>query len=253
MEISGNKKVGDEMELTFEGNTKKYTVVGLADEMVIDHELSHFAFNDGRDVKLSGITYLDSNSLQSDDIVNASVLTYNIKQIYETAESLENRLKLYEIENISKITKINTDKLENTNRPEWFQDFLDDSGINESILEYSNISQDKIRYNEDLLKCIGIYRGDNSSYQTFLFIEIIFVLVLTFAGIALIFTAFKITYRERIRDLEMLSSIGMSKSQIRKMCLKEGFIIATVRINGWYKFGVHFITTYNPYPSRYNT
>ena len=100
--ISGNKKIGDELELTFEGNTKKYIIVGLAKEILVDNEDSSFSFYNGRDVKLSGITYLNANSLQSDDIVDASVLTYNLKQIYETTENLENNLKLYEIKNISK-------------------------------------------------------------------------------------------------------------------------------------------------------
>lgn len=46
----------------------------------------------------------------------------------------------------------------------------------------------------------------------------------------LIITSFTITYRERIREFEMLSSLGMSKSQRRKMCLKEGTIIGTIGI-----------------------
>ena len=37
--------------------------------------------------------------------------------------------------------------------------------------------------------------------------------------------SFAITYRERIKELEMLTSLGMSKSQRRKMCIKEGTII----------------------------
>lgn len=49
-------------------------------------------------------------------------------------------------------------------------------------------------------------------------------------GIALIFTSFTITYRERITELERLNSLGMSKSQRRKMCLMEGLIIATIGI-----------------------
>lgn len=70
------------------------------------------------------------------------------------------------------------------------------------------------------------------------------------AGIAQLFSLFMTTYRERIHELEILSSIGMSQFQKRKMCLKEGAIIATIRSNYRHYSWVCFINSYNRYTSK---
>ena len=50
------------------------------------------------------------------------------------------------------------------------------------------------------------------------------------ASVAVIYTTFKMTYSERIKEFGMLSSIGMSKRQRKKVINKEAFILGCIGI-----------------------
>ncbi len=61
-------------------------------------------------------------------------------------------------------------------------------------------------------------------------VAIALISVITIASILTIYTTFKMSYQERVRELGMLSSIGMNKKQRRNMLLKETLVIATIGI-----------------------
>ena len=225
-------ELGETVNLTFEGNTKAYTVVGLADDY-IKGDNGDASFSDGKDNRFGAITLLDTNTLQEEQIINASVILNNPKKIYEVTEKLVEKLQLESIENISKETGVNKNELVGKDLPEWYKETINNmkesSGINESIYEeYVNaeeLPEGKVIYNEELLEWLGAKESLNESYNLFTMIELIIVVFIGIVGIAVLVISFAITYRERIKELEMLTSLGMSKSQRRKMCIKEGTII----------------------------
>lgn len=79
--------------------------------------------------------------------------------------------------------------------------------------------------------------------QLYFLFGIAIVIIVSIVGIALIVTSFTITYRERIVEIESLTSLGMSKSQRRKMCLKEGTIIWAIR--NYYRNNIRNYNIYN--------
>lgn len=67
---------------------------------------------------------------------------------------------------------------------------------------------------------------------------IICLLIIGCASVALIISILNITYKERVKEIDMLSAIGMSNWQKKQMCLKEGGIITTIRSYNWsYNWG----------------
>ena len=104
------KKIGDKIEMTFEGEKKTYTIVGFVQKIEEGSQKENII--DGKDIRIGAITFLDTSTLQNDTIVYADVITKNKRKIYETAQRLEKELNLAEIQNIRKVTMINKDELE---------------------------------------------------------------------------------------------------------------------------------------------
>lgn len=169
-----SKKLDDEIELTFEGETKKYKIVGLAEKIEEEYVDTH---NDNLDERLRAITFLNDNTLQEDEIINVSVLMHNTRNIYEVTSSLEQDLKLYEIKNINKVTEINRDELEKTDDG-GLSDFvhgiaesLGGTAENQYVQKGTEMPTDKVIYNEELLKQLGTSEKDNMSSYIFILIR----------------------------------------------------------------------------------
>lgn len=169
LNINGGKKIGDEVELTFEEKTKKYKIVGFAENIEGD------GFSNFAESRYGAITFLEDGDLQSDTIVNLSILTLNINQIYQTTNNLEKNLKLYEIPNTSKVTNVDTYNIETfeTFKNRFVEMGIDIEGLNFSIETDSaeSITEEKVEYNKELLECLGVYEGENTPYLTFISIR----------------------------------------------------------------------------------
>ena len=247
--------IGETVNLTFEGNTKNYTVVGLAkDYLKGDNGASNIS--DGKDKRFGAITFLDTNMLQQEQIVNASILLKNIRKIYDVTSNLEQNLKLYETENINKETEINRNELvqiDDSGFLDTFQNVLEEIGFSDAEpVDNEEIQTEKVIYNEELLEIFGISKNENTFYTTILSVGTAIIVIVSIVGIALIVTSFTITYRERIVEIEALTSLGMSKKQIRKMCLKEGTIIWAIRNNHRNNIGNYNINSSNKHTRNIN-
>lgn len=161
--IGKEKNIGYELELTFEGNTKKYTIVGLAESLEGDNINDNFS--DGKDNRLGAVTLLENEKLQEDTIVNVDILTHNIKKVYETTRNLEQKLNLSKITNVNKVTGVDRNELETPDLPEWFIATIPDMGTmnNEEV----EISSEKVEYNNELLQTIGASEEINTSFDIF--------------------------------------------------------------------------------------
>ncbi|MEA4922360.1 MAG: FtsX-like permease family protein [Eubacteriaceae bacterium] len=87
----------------------------------------------------------------------------------------------------------------------------------------------QVEYNEELLSITG--DSEDNSFQNVLLatVAILFALIMM-GAIALIYNAFSISVKDRIRQLGMLSSIGATGRQIKEITLKEGASICLMGI-----------------------
>lgn len=94
-----------------------------------------------------------------------------------------------------------------------------------------------VSYNSDLLRTYGI-SGRNATDEMILRLESFFVAIILAAGIALIYNAFAVSVSERTKQMGMLSSVGATGRQRRRMVYFEGLLIGLVSIPLGILFGL---------------
>ena len=80
-----------------------------------------------------------------------------------------------------------------------------------------------------LLRYLGI-RSGGAIWDTFFSIAAILAVVITVAGVSLIYNAFAISVAERTRQFGLLSSVGASRRQLRRAVLMEAGMVALAGI-----------------------
>ena len=238
----GSIHVGDEIEKTLEGKLKKYKVVGIVNQAKpIENgnlEMSEF-LREG----IIAVTYLDESMLSYDAIVNVRILTKDISKICKTTNTLAEILNIYEMENIDKLGSYTENRVETSSDMSFIDSFQkmfedDKTEVIDNISEQSK--NEKIIYNEKILKYAGVTEIDATFKDILLIIGTSFILIITLSGITVIYTTFKITYTERIKEFGMLSSVGMSKKQRKSIILKEATMIRNNRNCNWISFWNYF-------------
>lgn len=106
----------------------------------------------------------------------------------------------------------------------------------QQIKESLGISDDRIGRNEHLLAVIGQsdYKAAVGLYQAG---AILFFIVLV-AGVVMIYNTFNISVMDRMRSFGLLRCVGASKSQIRKLVKREGFLLLRWAIPGGVLLGM---------------
>ena len=191
--------IGKKIDITINGKTNTYEVVGIAQNLPNEQGDLSLQFITG------AITCFDETKLDECSSVNVAIITKKINKIYDTTNNLVDKLNLYE-----------TQEEKETNLV-----------YNINLLRYSLVKLQN--YKEPMIKStdnIGAeeFEGDLTKIVASTFT------VIAVSSIIVIYTSFKITYSSRIKELGMLTSIGMDRKQRRKMLLKEALIIGTVGI-----------------------
>lgn len=200
--ININKNVGEKIELTINGIKKQYTIVGIAEGLENEDDLNIYNRVNG------ALIYYEENNIKADDNVDISILTINVKKIYNTIDNLVKELNLYDSEE-----EINDNIIYNKTLLNYCLVF-DCNNAEQDTIEIMDISEtNSSEFSSDLIKIISIV-----------------MLIIAIISIILIYTTFSITYNERIKEIGMLSSIGMSRKQIRNMFIKENTILSTIGI-----------------------
>ena len=199
--IDIGKNVGDTLEITINGVKQEYNIVGIAEKL--ENEDDFNAIN-----RVNGVmAYYDKDNISPNDKVNISILTKDIKKIYQTVNNLTNDLGLYENEESKKDNIVYNNTLLN------YSLVQDREKLNSNQGMKTPIERNSEEFDTDLAKVLGIL-----------------ILIIMIVSMILIYTTFSITYNERIKEIGMLSAIGMSKKQLNSMLIKENGILATIGI-----------------------
>lgn len=86
-----------------------------------------------------------------------------------------------------------------------------------------------VRYNEDLLKWLGVTLNDRTTAMFYSLIAIILLVVLV-GSVTVIYNAFFISVSERKREFGMLASVGATTAQIRKTVFLEAITLGLIGI-----------------------
>ena len=83
--------------------------------------------------------------------------------------------------------------------------------------------------NRDLLMVLGTFRFDGFSTMLYSLAAIVTALIM-FGSVALIYNAFSISVSERTKQFGLLSSVGATKKQLKRMVLFEALVVSAVGI-----------------------
>lgn len=84
-------------------------------------------------------------------------------------------------------------------------------------------------YNSDLLMYSGTFAVDTFSKMLYSLAAIVIGLIM-FGSVALIYNAFSISVSERTKQFGLLSSVGATRSQLRRMVLTEAMMVSVIGI-----------------------
>ncbi|MFA5696223.1 MAG: FtsX-like permease family protein, partial [Bacilli bacterium] len=86
-----------------------------------------------------------------------------------------------------------------------------------------------LNYNSDLLRWYGVSQNENATEMIW-GVALILIIVIMIASIIVIYNAFNISFVERKKQFGMLSSMGATSKQLRKMIFKEGLFLSIIGI-----------------------
>lgn len=165
-----------------------------------------------------------------------TILTKDIKNIYKTVDKIANKLGI-QIGN--KIKEETLSKIDSNKKQEPKEEYTKIGEIDENneLYQYfinsdNNAGNEKTaKYNEKLLNVLCIAQNGNSEFLNILIkVGGSFCLMITIISIIMLYSSFKITCEERIKELGVLASIGCSKKQKNSIIRKEAIILGTIGI-----------------------
>ena len=176
-------KIGDTLVQTLEsGETKEYTVVGK----INNYYYGFFNSNEA-------ITLLNRNDLQPDDRVTITIISNNIKEIYNDYFDIYYQLGSYR-----------------NNQGSTLDEMV---RYNKTLLEYANV----LDYTSDFQKNIYALEG-------------VFVGIIVVSSMIFIYSVINISVIERKRYFGILKSVGTTTSQMKRSIRIELLIILIVTI-----------------------
>ena len=149
-------------------------------------------FESSADYYTAGITILDKEQLNDNSLVNVGIIMKDAKEIYKITEELADHFGLYYT-----------------------------LGSEEKIYE--------VQYNTSLLAYMGVNNEEGFNAMIYSVCGVL-ILVIMIGSIMVIYNSFAISISERKKQFGMLSSVGATKSQIRKSVIYEGAILGLIGI-----------------------
>ncbi len=103
-------------------------------------------------------------------------------------------------------------------------------------LNYQNMD-----FNTSYLKLYGVYQDPLDSAVIYLSLILILTVISVFSSI-IIYNSFSISLLDRIKQIGILRSVGMTKVQVRKLVFKEAFYVAVIAIPVGFVISLLFVT-----------
>lgn len=200
-------EIGEKINLTLNGETKEYIVVGKTD--FLDFDKASFTGSH----QAGAITYLDTSKIENNAIVDVSILTKNIQKVYKTGDEL--------------IAKLNLNELQE--QPQLSEKEILDNLLNEVSTDTNNFVS-SVEYNKELLNYECVIEGNGLFAKVLLIIASLVIVILSIVSISMIKDSFNMAYWDRIKELGMLSSIGMNGKQRKNMIKIETRILGIIGI-----------------------
>ena len=97
------------------------------------------------------------------------------------------------------------------------------------VYSFAEETELETTYNREVLMYSGVSRYDTFS-QVLVSLAAIVIALIMFGSVALIYNAFSISVSERTKQFGLLSSIGATKKQLRRMVLFEALAVSTIGI-----------------------
>lgn len=197
---NSTENIGKKIDITVNGKKEKYEIVGTAKNL--PNSSSGFSA-----IWITpALAYFDENSFTEDTRLDVSILTKNIQKIYETTNELAETLNLYK-----------TEEEKNANLTYYT-----------NLLHYELVEVPEVQ-EQPIMRYVGDTNAEEFAVDL-RNIVIALISIISIASIIVIYTTFKMTYRERIKELGILSSIGMDKKQKKRLLLKEALLLSTIGI-----------------------
>ncbi len=206
--LSKKLHIGQTIDLTINGKTKTYTLVGLIKQSSYYNKSYYASTAERLALKINrnlAITCLNEKEIKDDAIVDISIITKDISKIEETTKNLISKLNLY-------------DNDENKIKESLY--------YNKGLLNYAlvDINYERVRNDSG-------YEFSSERFEVNVKKAVGTLIAITFiSSIIVINTAFKMNYQEKIKEIGMLTSVGMNNKQKRNMLLKEGLALGTIGI-----------------------
>ena len=200
------QNIGEKIEIIINGEKKEYEIVGFTEKLEFDERKFFYT-------EFAAITYFDKEQASDDTIVDVTVLTKNIRKIYDTTRNLAKTFNINEKQKeISEISE---------------QEMLENLFKTERTVENKEVY---LKFNTKLLEYACVSEAGTDFANKLYITSGISIFIVSVVSIAVIYTSLKMTYSERIKEYGMLSSIGMNKKQRRKMITKEACILGGLGI-----------------------
>lgn len=166
---------------------------------------------------------LDDEVLNDEKIENIKPRTYTVVGIYERPDFEDPAAPGYTALTVADDEWVGQPKLHiyfKMEKPSEVYDFMEEMGYQETY------SYD---FNTDVLLYTGVSRFDSFSRMLYSLAAIVLGLIM-FGSISLIYNAFSISVSERTKQFGLLSSIGATKKQLKKMVFFEALAVSVVGI-----------------------
>lgn len=221
--MPNNLTIGYNFKLTIDKEEKCYTIVGITDKLDFDNDTGYYS-------QIGIVTFLDSNNITNNLNVDVTVLTNNINKIYKTTKYLQNELGISQIKEDTKEEKLKKllEGIKSNNLTSEDNEFLENYFGDEGKSKEEIISN--IEYNTELLNYEGVLEEGSKFTNNLFFIGTCITIFIACISIIILYTSFKITYSERVKEFGMLASIGMNKRQRKNMIKKETRILGSIGI-----------------------
>ena len=184
-----------------------------------------------------GKRYFEGEELQTDELVEQetfeteSLKTYKIVGTYEFNSYDQNYSSIFynmyvtdsDDKNHSSRVYLKYKNVKNT---------YSETGHIANLLDRQELSEDiyeNVTYNQDYLSISGQSRYGNYNMTIVIILGVILSLI-SIACIIVIYNSFQISVMERKKQLGIFSSVGATKSQLRKSVFLEAFMIALIGI-----------------------